>query len=234
MIRVIIYRMGWIVAVVVALSFLLTGSSAPDWAKVYAKVEPSVRPLFMCPNGDQSNCFNCTSTAVDHDGVRVAIVAKHCLEVRLPIEVVVHNGYMYLSYFDHNGDLIEGDFPSLGELVALPADPDVPGLKLGPVPKPGDPVAVLGFGWNSGEPHIIPGIAQAYDHRMDLLAGRPGSGPLLWSTTPQLSGQSGGPVVDRQARLVSIAWFNRYQPPFERMAAGPHTAILRNFIRSLK
>lgn len=72
-------------------------------------------------------------------------------------------------------------------------------IKLAPMVEPGDDLLVVGFGLNSPELLFFPGVA--ISHRLTI----PGKAlPSLWISAPAVYGFSGGPVVDRKGRLVSI------------------------------
>lgn len=216
---------GWIAAAVVAATMALTGgSSAPDWEKVYRKVAPSLVPIYSSPHyAEGSGVYRSCSSVVVEGGI--LLTARHCVD-RNP------------RYYVESSEPIDGTFPRLGELVALPIEEGLyPALPIATgLPKPGSDLAAIGFGWGADTPTITIGLVQGVIPVFDEGSTQfREDRPFFWHTASTLKGQSGGAIVNKDGELVTIVWFDWPSiDPSELVSGSPLPHNVQVFVRSVQ
>lgn len=197
------------------LSFLLctllcTLAFAQSWP--VAKLRQSVTPIYG--NGPENNVF-CTAAAISPTKL---LTASHC------VLLVGGLDEWYTELVDIR--LVEVD-KSLDGLAVFESDVphELKPLSLGKEPQLGDEVLLMGYGGQAPEAFALPGIVWS----TTMLQPATNTGPFLWVSRIATEGMSGGPVVDRKGKLVSVVIGG-----FDKMTIGynsPYQAVADKFKR---
>jgi len=132
----------------------------------------------------------CTAFSVNA-AKAVWLTASHCYKEDLTIMLGEEYRVMKVPYRDEGDD----------GLMVLVTDPrtgaGIPALKLGPRPQSEDPVILRGFGGS---------YFQRQDGRFiaDNVTGNVSDTPIMLFTAHGMPGMSGGPVLDKDGKVVSV------------------------------
>lgn len=171
---------------VVALLFaLLTIGAAPSWASVYAKVERSVVRMEIWSEHESIYRTFCSGVVV---GSQLVLTEEHCLLGGITVE---RHAFSVVKRAESLALLRTVGRSSTWR--TLPIRREVAGY--------GEPVAAIGFGFGGQQPVLTAGVV-AGPNMHGAIA--PSINDHLLLDINLISGQSGGAIVDREGRLVTV------------------------------
>lgn len=194
-------RLG-VIATSIGVPALTVVLSAPQWP--VARFERSLGRMSMdIPTPDGMAHGTCTAFAIRKYPARY-ITAAHCTTD----QNIKINGWttavLERDEYDPTLSIAVIEVrPTVAELLdshRTPPPSPVP-LKLGRLPKKGDAVIALGYG--GGAPQVMFFAGQVLSTDLPLPAEGPPR-PAFFMNTVTMKGMSGGPVMDRDGRVVSV------------------------------
>lgn len=152
-----------------------------------SRVRESAAPFYAVSEGRVKG--QCTAVAIRPD---VMLTASHCfLMIKDATDWFVG---------EHRVFPVEVDTSSEGLAVVRADRAILRPMSLGRKPRLGDEVLITGFGVNSPELFVFPGVV--WSHTMKDPGD--GKGPFMWLSFDAIEGMSGGPIVNRRGELVSL------------------------------
>ncbi len=165
---------------------LQLGAADPAGAQAPEPADPAVARL---NHAGYARKRHCTAVAV---APRVALTAAHCLDGVPADEFHLLFGYARMGWAGEGR--IGAVHPLGGDLAALCLVEPAPAVRpVGPPPRQGEPVRLVGYG--RPRTHV-------QHPRTCAVLGR--GGGRLGIDCPATQGDSGGPVIDREGRVVGI------------------------------
>ena len=180
-----------LIAALIAILLLVLPASAADWSGVFDRTKFSVASLF-------SDAGSCTAFSIDQ-GRRHYLTADHCIAT---------DGTMAFWKEGIPGFNTQGTFDVVRvlqrskELDAAVVEGSIglPALMPGPEPKIGSELASIGYALGEPAPWIFGSlVASVKDARSYGQTRR-----IIFRDNQDVMGVSGGPVVDRQGRVVAM------------------------------
>lgn len=183
-------RLAVIVALVLGMA--VPGHALPSWQSVFDRVAPSVVRLEIL-NSDFTPAGLCSAFSVNEDKAYF-VTAAHCYG---PV-LVVGSHYATMLYFSESLDLM---------VLSIPGVPRK-AIRAGKQAVNGQDIAAIGYA-EGLELAIRTGSVQRADHLRTLCIGdmfgcTPITARFMETDFALIGGQSGGPMVDRNGRLVSV------------------------------
>lgn len=167
------------------LVFQPASSIAAGWDMVSDRVNESTTIMYIQRGAEFSSC---TAFSIN-ETLKYYMTAAHCLGDAMSLD-----GFAVEAlYIDETNDLlvVQGK-------VARPA------LRPGRKPQQGDAIGAFGYAWGIA-PRFHVGYVAAVDYDVSKLTDDVSfHGPWLAMGFSLIGGMSGGPVVDRQSRVVAI------------------------------
>lgn len=168
-------------------TFLLAGSvmsHAPDWTKIAPKLDQAVYRLSY-PTGKVGETYTCTGFVINQK-LHYLLTASHCLGEGLSADAVP----AFPVWVDHEIDLAVISLVEPTRAALHPARRDA---------EWGQPIAAFGFAWSEMYPVLRVGIVA--NPEMPVMGL---NRTWLEFDSGAIGGMSGGPVVDKHGRVVSI------------------------------
>ncbi len=177
-----------------------------DWAPIYAALKAATAKVDTVAQDGQVGV--CSSFAIGSKGY--FMTAWHCLAPTMTVD-----GYVAWSVFeDETNDLAVLMAPGAVRKGLLPAAEDV---------KVGKPIATLGYGNGWEIPQLRTGYVVAVNMTYPTLDFIPAGTRATLFDILVVHGQSGGAVVDRDGRFVSVMQMSN---PYEKFGLGRPLSIV--------
>jgi hypothetical protein len=165
--------------------FPLLGASAPNWSAIYAKLKPSIAPMERYDEKFARYNTYCSAVVI---GKTHVLTEDHCLLKGITVE---------RHRFEKVGQA--------GTIVLLKTEGRASRWREITVRRSsagaGLPVATLGYGLGGEAVTISVGVVSA---SMTYMSAIPEVDGRILLDVNAIGGQSGGPIVDAQGRLISI------------------------------
>jgi S1-C subfamily serine protease len=162
------------------LSLAPTAEAAQSWVKAGSKAVRASVPIRASQNG----LIVCTAFVIDN-ARDYLMTAAHCVDR----PAFIGDYLVTIKWFDADLDIAVLHVPGI----------DRPNIKIGHLPKRGEPAAAFGYGWGLPGGMLRTGVVGNPWMEFPNLTGR-----WVQFDFPLVPGMSGGPIVDTGGKLIAV------------------------------